>query len=146
MSSLGTPDAHASPPSLKVLIVDDEPGFRQLLQWELKNRGFDVQTAENGMVAVQLAAENRYDVIVTDITMPVMNGLELLEEIKKRAPETQIIVTTGFGAVETAVHAMQSGARDFLLKPFDIEGLVKRVKEATSPSSRCRTCGRSVHE
>src|SRR5438477_11673624 len=91
--------------TLMVLVVDDEPGFRNLLQWELENRGMNVETAENGAEGVERASKTKFDVIITDITMPEMDGLKLLEQVKKIDPQTEVIVATGFSAVETAVHA-----------------------------------------
>ena len=132
--------------TLIVLVVDDEPGFRNLLRWELNNRGIDVQTADNGAEGVKMAGQTKFDVIITDITMPEMNGLKLLEEIKKNTPDTEVIVATGFGAVETAVHAMKQGAFDFVLKPYDLDHLMTRVRQAVDRLSRCTQCGRFNHE
>lgn len=132
--------------SLMVLVVDDEPGFRNLLEWELKNRGMNVELAENGAQGVQKAGETKFDVIITDITMPQMDGLKLLEEVKKNNPDTEVIVATGFGAVETAVHAMKKGAFDFVLKPYDLEHLMARVRSAVERLSKCSECGRITHE
>ncbi|OGR88984.1 MAG: hypothetical protein A2992_07105 [Elusimicrobia bacterium RIFCSPLOWO2_01_FULL_59_12] len=134
------------PKTLMVLVVDDEPGFRNLLKWELNNRGMSVETAENGAEGVQRAGETKFDVIITDITMPEMDGLKLLENIKKTNPQTEVIVATGFGAVETAVHAMKKGAFDFVLKPYDLEHLMARVRQAVERLSQCQQCGRVTHE
>lgn len=134
-------------PPLRVLIVDDEPGFRLLLKWELCNRGIQVETAENGDEGITLAGRGKFDVIITDVTMPKMDGLQLLEQIKRTAPQTEVIVATGFGAVETAVYAMQKGAFDFILKPYDLDHLVGRVKKAVEALSKCPACGRKApHE
>jgi DNA-binding NtrC family response regulator len=132
--------------ALNVLVVDDEPGFRNLLRWELESLGIVVETAENGAEAIRKAAEKDFDVIVTDITMPEMDGLKLLESIKKTSPQTEVIVATGFGAVETAVYAMKKGAYDFVLKPYDLEYLKRKVWQAVDRLSRCRECGRSERE
>ena len=134
------------PKTLMVLVVDDEDGFRSLLQWELNNRGMNVTTAANGAEGVRMAGKTKFDVIITDITMPEMDGLKLLEEIKKIDPQTEVIVATGFGAVETAVHAMKKGAFDFVLKPYDLEHLIARVRQAVKRLSRCQTCRRFNHE
>lgn len=118
-----------------ILVVDDEPGFRDMLQWYLKGHDIHVEVAKDGAEAVDLAADGKFSLVVTDITMPRLDGLKLLEEIKRKLPGTAVIVMTGFGSVETAVHAMKSGASDFVLKPFDPEGLAKRIKEALAPPS-----------
>jgi DNA-binding NtrC family response regulator len=132
--------------TLKVLVVDDEPGIRNLLQWELTTQGMSVETAENGAEGVRKAGLETYDVIITDITMPELDGLKLLQEIQKLSPKTAVIIATGFGAVETAVFAMQKGAFDFILKPYDLGHLLSCVKKATERRSHCRSCGRPNHE
>jgi DNA-binding NtrC family response regulator len=137
--------AHA-PKRLTVLVVDDEAGFRDLLRWELSGLGIDVETADNGMQAIELARKTKFDVVITDISMPKMDGIKLLEEIKKIAPETEVIVATGFGAVETVVYAMKNGAFDFFLKPYDLERLVARIRQAADRRARCRECGRVNHD
>jgi DNA-binding NtrC family response regulator len=132
--------------SLSVLVVDDEPGIRKMLEWELTSQGMKVETADNGAEGVRLASLKTYDVIISDITMPEMDGLKLLQEIQKSAPQTAVIIATGFGAVETAVFAMQKGAFDFILKPYDLGHLLSCVKKAVERRGRCRSCGRPNHE
>jgi DNA-binding NtrC family response regulator len=136
----------SDPATLNVLVVDDEAGFRNLLKWELESIGVRVDTAENGAEGVSMASRTTYDVIITDITMPEMDGLKLLEKIKKTAPKTEVIIVTGFGAVETAVFAMKNGACDFVLKPYDLESLKQKVRAAVDRLARCRECGRPTHE
>ena len=138
---------HEHPPkALRVLVVDDEAGFRDLWQWELNNRGITVDTATDGAEGVRMAAKTKYDVIITDITMPEMDGLKLLDEVNKTDSRTAIIIATGFGTVETAVHAMKRGAFDFVLKPYDLENLMTRVRQAVDRLSQCQQCGRLNHE
>jgi DNA-binding NtrC family response regulator len=132
--------------TLCVLVVDDEAGFRNLLKWELESLGVHVDTAENGAEGLRKASETAFDVIITDITMPEMDGLKLLEKIKKIAPKTEVIIATGFGAVETAVYAMKNGAYDFVLKPYDLEYLKRKVWQSVDRLARCRECGRPTHE
>jgi len=131
---------------LTVLVVDDEPGFRKMLEWELSSEGMKVETAENGAQGLRMASQKTYDVIISDVTMPEMDGLKLLQEIQKSAPQTAVIIATGFGAVETAVFAMQKGASDFILKPYDLGHLLSCVKKVTERRSHCRSCGRPNHE
>ena len=121
-----------------VLVVDDEPGFRSMLQWELGSRGMIVEVAINGAEAVKLIKEKTFDLVITDLTMPILDGLMLLEAVKQLTPETEVIMATGFGTVETAVHAMQQGAYDFVLKPYDFEKLTTRIKQAMSEPSPCQ--------
>jgi DNA-binding NtrC family response regulator len=125
-----------------VLVVDDEPGLRGVLQWELNNRGILVETAENGREGLARMSQRDFDVVITDVTMPEMDGLRFLEEIKRVSPRTEVIVVTGFGAVEMAVHAMQKGAYDFVLKPYDVDLLMGCVKKAVEELGRCHLCGK----
>ena len=131
---------------LMILIVDDEEGFRRWLQWELSSLGMHVETAEDGNQGARMVEQNKFDVVITDISMPEMDGLKLLQEIRRSAPETEVIVATGFGTVETAVHAMQKGAFDFILKPYSLDYLISRLQEAATRLSRCRSCRRFTHE
>ena len=86
-----------------------------------------------------MAEKQRFDIVVTDLTMPRADGLKLLKGLKKTKPEIHVIIATGFGTVEVAVHAMKSGALDFMLKPVNLEDLVARIKTALStPPVTCR--------
>jgi len=134
------------PKTLRVLVVDDEPGFQKMLEWELTTQGMIVEVASNGVEGLRLASQNTYDVIISDITMPEMDGLKLLQEIQRTAPQTAVIIATGFGAVETAVFAMKKGAFDFILKPYDLAHLLSSVNRAVERRSHCRSCGRPSHE
>ncbi len=84
--------------------------------------------------------KKKFDVVITDITMPQMDGIKLLEEVKKISPTTEVIVVTGFGAVETAVFAMRQGAFDFVIKPYDLDYLMACVKKAAD-GFKCQSCG-----
>ncbi len=141
-----SPEQPETKKTLSVLVVDDEPGIRKMLEWELTSQGMAVETADNGAEGVRLAGLKTYDVIISDITMPEMDGLKLLQEIQRSAPQTAVIIATGFGAVETAVFAMQKGAFDFILKPYDLGHLLSCVKRAVERRSHCRSCGRPNHE
>lgn len=140
-------DSHQSSfESINVLVVDDEQGMRSMLEWELSSQGMNVETAENGTQGLTMAAKKTYDLIITDITMPEMDGLKLLQEIQQVSPDTAVIIATGFGAVETAVFAMRKGAFDFILKPYDLAHLLSRIKKAVDRRTRCRSCRRPNHE
>jgi DNA-binding NtrC family response regulator len=143
---MSSSEAQATKKQLSVLVVDDEPGIRDMLRWELSSQGMVVETAENGVQGVAMAGKKTYDLIITDVTMPEMDGLKLLQEIQRTSPETAVIIATGFGAVETAVFAMRTGAFDFILKPFDLEHLLSCIQKAVERRGRCRSCGRPTHE
>jgi DNA-binding NtrC family response regulator len=121
-----------------ILLADDEQGFRSLFGWQLAAAGFHVITVPDGRQAMDVFAERPCDLVITDLTMPALQGMPLLRFVKDCAPQTPVIVITGFGTVETAVEAMKRGACDFLLKPFRLAHLLNAVVEAlgkTPPDS-----------
>ena len=121
---------------IRVLLVDDEEQFVKNMARILKVRGFDVSTALDGheaMNAVKYAGG--FDVVVLDIKMPGMGGIEVLSEIKKRAPDTEVIMLTGHATLESGVQAMRKGAYDYLMKPCDIDDLVEKIQEAHEAES-----------
>lgn len=115
---------------IHILVVDDEQGMRDMLSLELNNQGYQVTTACNGHEALKYMHENTFDLIVTDLKMPQMDGMTLLEKIKNMKIEVEVIVATGHGTVETAVLAMKNGAYDFILKPYDLDQLNGTVEKA----------------
>ncbi len=116
-------------PERRILVVDDEPGFCAMLEWNLREDGVIVDTASDGREAEAKAASKAYALVITDITMPRMDGMKLLRSVKKTSPSVPVILMTGFGTVEMAVQAMKEGAADFVLKPFDLPGMAMRVRE-----------------
>jgi CheY-like chemotaxis protein len=116
---------------IRVLLVDDEQQFVINMARILKLRGFEVTTALNGYQAVDAVKYGGgFDVVVLDVKMPGMDGVETLGEIKKRAPDTEVIMLTGHASLESGTQAMRRGAYDYLMKPCDIEDLVEKIKEA----------------
>jgi two-component system response regulator HydG len=114
----------------RVLIVDDEATARSALAEILNDEGFSVRTASDGFRALAAAEAFRPDVVVTDIKMPGMDGLELLGRLKEFDPEIAVILVTAFGAVGTAVQAMRSGATDYLVKPLNSDELLVVLERA----------------
>ena len=115
-----------------ILVVDDESTQRQTLAGYLRKQGFKVETASNGIQALDLARKQTIELILSDMRMPEMNGLELIREIQNVNPDIAMVVLTAFGSVEDAVEAMKSGAVDYLQKPIDLDQLdliVARVLE-----------------
>ncbi|MDH5566610.1 MAG: response regulator, partial [Myxococcales bacterium] len=110
-------------PKGHILAVDDQRYFRELLDGILTEEGFEVQTASGGEEALRILEHSVFDVVVTDLVMPVMSGSDLVQRVKERWPEQEIIVVTGVVDVKSAVEAMKLGATDYLLKPFDRETL-----------------------
>ena len=114
----------------KVLLVDDEVDFLKILAERLEVRGLRVITATSGEDAVTNTEKEEYDLIVLDLSMPGIDGLETLKRIKTRQPDAEIIILTGQGSVRTGIEAMKLGAEDFLQKPVDISELMDKISEA----------------
>lgn len=118
--------------SNKLLVVDDEEVIRDLCREILSRQGYGVDTAENGMAALKKVARSNYDLVLVDYNMPVMDGLELLGNIKRDYPFVEVIIMTAFGTIRNAIEAMKKGAYDFILKPFNadqIEVVVRNCLE-----------------
>jgi DNA-binding NtrC family response regulator len=114
----------------KVLLVDDEVDFLETLAERLKARGLKVSTATSGEDAVNSADEEGYDLIILDLSMPGIDGLETLKRIKTRQPDAEIIILTGQSSIRTSIEAMKLGAEDFLQKPVNISELMEKISEA----------------
>ena len=114
----------------KILVVDDEAPHRQMLDAVLSVEGYEIHHAEDGQEAISLVEERFYDLILMDIRMSKVGGIEALKKIKKISPGIPIIIMTAYASVDTAVDALKSGAYDYLTKPLDIEELKILVKKA----------------
>jgi len=115
-----------------VLIVDDEKNYPPILSAVLEEEGFETLTANSGHEALDILKHSDVDLVLTDMKMPTMDGIELLEHIKTEDPELPVIMMTAHGTVEKAVEAMQKGAYSYVLKPFDNERLVLYVNKAVA--------------
>ncbi|MCP4345264.1 MAG: sigma-54-dependent Fis family transcriptional regulator [Desulfobacterales bacterium] len=113
-----------------VLIVDDEKNYPLVLSAVLEEEGFETMTSNSGREALEILKNSDVDLVLTDMKMPCMDGIELLENIKTGYPELPVIMMTAYGTVEKAVEAMQKGAYSYILKPFDNNSLVIYVKKA----------------
>lgn len=123
---------YLSMPIENILVVDDEPLMRQFLEETLKRKGFTVDAAKNGKEGLSHLKVKTYDLVLTDMKMPDISGLEIVKKTKELSPHTLIIVMTAFGTIENAVEAMRLGAFNYLLKPFTpdaIETLIEKGKE-----------------
>jgi len=118
--------------SMKVLLVDDEDDFRELLGKRLVKRGLAVNTAGSGQAGLDLAQDGSFDVVVLDVKMPGMDGLEVLRRLRKVAPDTEVILLTGHANMEVAVEGMDLGAFDYLMKPVAINELLYKIQDATA--------------
>jgi len=113
----------------RILIVDDEQIIRESLSFILKKEGYTVDEAPNGRDALTLHESSPFDIIITDIEMPEMKGVELLTQIRQRTPQALVIIITAFASVETAIQALREGASDYILKPINFDDLLYRVKK-----------------
>jgi len=118
-----------------ILVVDDDPAVRQALEINLGKAGFEVRLAQTGAEAIDSLHDAPADVVLTDLKMPGMTGLELLEEVRQRWPDTQVVLMTGYGTVERAVEAMRLGAHDFIIKPVSRAELVAILERALREKS-----------
>ncbi len=114
----------------KILTVDDDPGMCQFISDVLSGEGFSVTTLDNSLEALKIIRKEEFDVLITDLRMHGLKGLDLLEEAQKRAPLMPVIIITAFGTIESAIRAMKLGAYDYITKPFKMEELILTVQKA----------------
>jgi DNA-binding NtrC family response regulator len=122
-----------------ILVIDDESEMRSALSHALTRKGFSVESAASGMEALVKIKKDPFSLVITDIKMPEMSGMEVLGAVKKMAPGIPVIVITAYGSIHNAVEAMQAGAADYLLKPFSFETLnatVEKVLDGTDSIGR----------
>jgi two-component system response regulator FlrC len=128
----GNPLSEHDDESERILIVDDDPSMRTALMETVKRLGYSVQGAVDGMDAIERLARFRPWIVLTDLRMPRLNGLDLIKEVKARAPQATIVLMTAYGAIETAVEAMKLGASEYLLKPFSMDVLERVIANLKS--------------
>lgn len=114
----------------RVLVVDDESMIREMLADFLELEGYSVTTASDGMAALDATGAQPYDLVLTDMKMPRLGGIALLDRLREQAPTTMVVMMTGFGTVETAIDAMKRGAHDYVLKPFKLDEVSHVVERA----------------
>jgi two-component system NtrC family response regulator len=114
----------------KILIIDDDTSLRRVLEYNLQEAGYQVLSAEDGEKGVRLFTEEAPALVITDMKMPGMDGMQVLRAIKERSPETLVIMITAFGTVDIAVEAMKAGAYDYITKPFNRDELRLTVAKA----------------
>ena len=120
---------------MKILIVDDERAIRNSLKEILSDEGYEVDTAEDGVAALDAARKEHYDVIFCDIKMPNMDGIELLGKLMDEGIDTPVVMISGHGDIDTAVDCIKKGAFDFIQKPLDLNRILITVKNATDKAS-----------
>jgi DNA-binding NtrC family response regulator len=118
----------------RILAIDDEHNIRHLIESEFTLEGFDVKTAKNGQEGLKLLDNQAFDVVLLDIKLPRMNGIEVLRRLKQKSPATEVLMITGYGDIKTAVESLKLGAREYITKPFKLDELMALVKQAISDS------------
>ena len=116
--------------NLKVLLVDDEEEFVTTLSERLELRGLQARAATNGEDALHMIEADTPQIVILDVMMPGLGGLEVLKRIKARHPQISVILLTGRGSTKEGIEGMQLGAFDYLMKPINIEELIKKMQEA----------------
>jgi len=116
--------------NISILVVDDEVVFRDSVCEILSGEGYHVQVADDGLAAIEAMRRNHYDLVLLDIRMPGMTGIEVLQVIEEIAPDTKVILLTAHGTVETAIEALRHGAHDYILKPASSHSILSSVARA----------------
>ena len=119
---------------VKILVIDDERSIRNTLKEILGFEGYDVELAENGALGLEMVKTTDYDIILCDIKMPEMDGIEVLGKIMEIKPETTVVMISGHGNIDTAVEAIKKGAFDFIVKPLDLNRLLITIRNAGDKS------------
>ncbi len=116
----------------KILVVDDEDTLRTVLSQELKGEGYEVETAADGLLALDAIKQNKFDLVLLDIKMPNMDGFEVLKYIKQNHKDLKIIMLTGFADLKNAIESKKLGAEDFVSKPYDLVDLLTTIERVLS--------------
>jgi len=116
--------------NLRVLVVDDEADFLETIVLRLQRRKIDATGVDGGKKALEIVENERFDVVVLDVLMPGMDGIETLKLLKKKNPFIEVIILTGHGSVESGLQGMQFGAFDYIMKPADLDELLEKIQQA----------------
>ena len=111
-----------------ILIIDDEPLMRISISDALKSEGYNTLSAASGSEGLKAVKDNSYDVVITDLKLPEVDGLQILKACRQFSPRTKVLMITAYASVETAVEAMKQGAYDYITKPFSMDELILTVK------------------
>jgi DNA-binding NtrC family response regulator len=114
----------------RILVVDDEDDFRETIVKRLKGRNLDTIGVASGEEALKIMESENFDVVVLDVRMPGMDGIEALKEMKKKRPLTEVIMLTGHASVESGIQGMQLGAFDYVMKPVPLDELLDKMRQA----------------
>ena len=117
---------------MKMMLVDDEERFLSTTQKLLSRKGYDVLTTSSGSESLDILRTHNVHVVILDVKMPWMDGIETLKAIKRNYPLVEVIMLTGHGTVDSAVEGLKSGATDYMTKPTDVQDLIEKAEEAFS--------------
>ena len=140
---------------MKMLLVDDEERFLSTTQKLLSRKGYDILTASSGAEALDILRTHNIHVVILDVKMPGMDGIETLQAIKRNYPLVEVIMLTGHGTIDSAVEGLKSGATDYLTKPTDVQDLIEKAEAAFGKRqvledkirvAQSRTIGKSARE
>ena len=120
---------------MKILIIDDERAIRNSLKEILSDEGYEVETAEDGAIGLEMAGKQHFDVIFCDIKMPYMDGMEVLENLEKEGTDAAVVMISGHGDIDSAVDCIKKGAFDFIQKPLDLNRILITIKNATDKAT-----------
>jgi len=137
------PDASGS---IRVLVVDDEEEFALATAQRLRRRGFESHVAHSGEAAIEILSSASFDVVILDLRMPGMDGLETLRTLRRLDPDLQVVFLTGHGTVASGIEGMQLGAADFLQKPADFDLLCNAINVAADRGAERRSAKQSKGE
>lgn len=127
-----------SNPPARILVIDDEKGLRDMLSHTLRRMKFEVAVAEDGEKGVAAALAGDFDAVVCDIMMPGIDGIEVLQILKRERPKLAVVMVTGYPTVETSARASELGAFDYLAKPYDVMALCALLEKAAARTRRRR--------
>lgn len=129
-----------SPDAIKVLIVDDEEDFVEMLSLRLEAAGLDVAQADSGQACLDHLENHEVDVVILDVKMPSMDGIEVLRRIKSMGNKAEVIMMTGHGAAESVSEGRELGAFDYMLKPADFDELMEKIEAAKAKKDAGCAC------
>jgi len=135
-----------SDPTVRLLMVDDERDFLHAVEPGLARRGFDVTLAETGMTALDILSQEEFDVVVLDVKMPGLDGVDTFREIKRMAPDVPVVLLTGHGSIQQAFETSREGVHEYLTKPCDVEEIARVLREAAQRSRLKRESPRQVRQ
>ena len=123
-------------PRIRLLLVDDEVGFVEVLSKRVSRRDMEVTTAFSGSEAIQTLRRQDFDIAVLDLKLEDMDGIEVLKIFKKMDPKMPVIMLTGHGSEKSALEGIKFGAFDYLTKPYELDDLIQKIKEAVHPGGK----------